>query len=137
MSFEAQHNAIRARFAAQWGTTTPVAWPNVKFTPGNELAWVRFTVADASGRQASMGQPDENLHRYTGLVTVQIFTKLGTGDERALELADLATGIFRGWRDASSGVRFRQAPYVRTVPGPQEKWHQLNVLAPFERDSFQ
>lgn len=135
MSYESQHNAIRARFAAQWGSTTPVAWPNVDFTPPDNTAWVRLNVADADTRQASFGDPGNNVHRHTGLVTVMIFTPLGQGDKEALELADQAAAIFRGWQDSSSGVLFRSPPFVRQI-GSEKKWFHLNLLCPFQRDSL-
>lgn len=134
-----QHNAIRTRFTQQWGTETAVQWPNVKFIPPNNTSWVRFQISDSGAFNASMGDPGNNLKRYTGLVTVQIFTLLGKGDSESLRLADLATAIYRGWEDDTSRVFFREPPFARQVPGraDTDKWHQVNVVAPFERDSYQ
>lgn len=135
MTWEAQHNAIRDRFNTQWGATTPVKWPNVKFTPPDGSPWVRLNVADADARQASFGDPGNNVHRHIGLVTVMIFTPLGQGDEEALELADQAAAIFRGWEDGTVGVRFRNPPYVRQI-GEEKSWYHVNLLCPFERDTL-
>lgn len=136
MTYEAQHNAIRSRFNAQWGSTTLVAWPSVNFRPPSDAAWVRFSVEDVDAAQASFGDPTNNIHRYIGNVVIQVFTLKGTGDNQARQLADTASAIFRGWSDAASGVFFRLAPFVRDVPN-EEKWFQLNVVCPFQRDSFQ
>lgn len=133
MTWESQHNALRDRFDTQWANTTPIAWPNVTFDPPDAAAWVRFVATDATARTASFGDPGNNVHRHTGLLTLMIFVPVNTGDKEALELADQASAIFRGWQDAASGLRFRQPPFVRQV-GPDRKWYQVNVLCPFERD---
>jgi hypothetical protein len=64
-----------------------------------------------------------------------IFAPLNKGDNAALLLADQAAAIFRGWQDATTRMRFREAPYVRQV-GAEEKWYHVNVYAPFERDTL-
>lgn len=137
MTYQAQHNAIRTRFNAQWGSTTPIAWPNVNFTPPNNSAWVRFIVEDLDAAQASFGDPSNNIHRYIGQVVIMIFTPKGQGDNQARTLSETATGIFRGWSDTASGVLFRLAPFVRDVTNSEDKWMHLNVICPFQRDSFQ
>jgi len=136
MTYEAAHSALRARFETQWASATDIAWPNVEFTPPDDDDWVRFVISDTGAFQASMGDPGNNIHRHTGVVTIMIFTRLGLGDEAGLEYADLATAIFRGWEDAATGLRFREPPFVRQVPGQAHKWYHINVLCPYERDSL-
>lgn len=135
MTYDAQHAAIRARLNTQWAGATPIAWPNVDFTPPNNAPWIRLSIQDADAAQVSMGG-DTNIHRHKGLVYVMVFVPLSSGDGVALAYADTACGIFRGWQDPSSGVYFRQAPRVVTVGADSDKWYHVNVLAPFERDSF-
>lgn len=145
MSYEAQHNALRNRFATEWDDTTPVEWPNgppleppnaeEPTPPSTELdAWVRFVIEDIEANQASMGDPGNNVHRHEGAVVVMIFTPSGEGDQRALELADQAAAIYRGWLAPGTGLRFRRAPFIRRV-GQEQKWYHVNVLIPFERDT--
>ena len=138
MTYEAAHNAIRARFNTQWASATPIAWPNVKFTPHTDEAWVRFLIQDIDSAQVSFGDPLNNNDRYRhiGRVLIQIFTLKGQGDKEARELADTATGIFRKWSDAGSGVLFRLAPFVRDIQNEEAKWFQVNVECPFLRDSY-
>ncbi len=128
------HAAIRVRFADEWGDTTPYQMPNVAFkVPSN--AWVRVTIADAGANWASYGDPGNNVERNYGQVTTQIFTESGKGEGRGLELADKVRGIFRDWRDVPSGLRFLVPPYIQTI-GIDGKWHQVNVVAPFQFDNF-
>lgn len=135
MTIEAAHNAIRARFETQWGATTPVQYPNVKFESPDESPWVRVAIIDADANWASMGVPGSNIERHRGQVTVQIFVPSGTGEGAATEYADQVKAIFRSWRDAPSGLRFLVPPYARTI-GVDGKWYQVNVVAPFEFDDF-
>lgn len=138
MSYELAHNAIRTRFVTLWGEITPIAFDNAKFeTPANNNPpdWVRLAIADSGAFQRSMGDPGNNVFRHTGIVTTQIFVKAGRGDREALQYADTAAGIFRGWEEPAVGLRFRVPPYVRQV-GVDGNWYQINVLAPFERDTL-
>lgn len=134
MSYEAVHAAIRQRFETQWAATLPAQMPDVEFTVP-ETAWVRLNIDPASSFWASMGDPGNNIERNLGQVTVQIFVPSGEGEGAALEYADQIRGIFRSWRDASSGVRFEVPPYARKA-GTSGKWSQVNVVAPFRFDDF-
>lgn len=131
MSYQATHNAIRTRFAAQW-TTTPIAYPNVEFTPpAGDTGWVRLTIEDADAFQVSMGAPT-NFYRHPGLIIVSVFVPLNRGDKQALEYADSIAAIFRSWQ--TTGIR-ACAPTVKRI-GPDDKWYHVNVVVPFERDTL-
>lgn len=136
--YETQDNALRDRFNTEWADATPVQWPNVDFKApedanGNPQEYVRFVVEDIEAEQASMGDPGNNVYRHSGAVVLMIFTPAGAGDQRALELADRAAAIFRGWQTQNTGLRFK-APFVRRV-GQEQKWYHINVLVPFQRDA--
>lgn len=135
MSYAAQHAAIRERFNDQWADRTPVAWPNVDFTPPNNAAWCRLSINDGDSEHRSMGG-DTNIHRHFGTVFVMCFAPVAGGDAASLSNADFACGIFRGWEHTSSGVYFRRPPFVRSLGIDGEKWYQVNVSARFERDTF-
>ncbi len=134
MTLEAAHAALRQRFATGWGSTTPVQWPNQRFDIP-ETAWVRFVIEDADVQWRSMGDPGNNRERHIGQVVVQIFVPRGDGEGVSVEYADTIKAIFRGWQDATSGVRFRVPPYARQA-GTERKWYQVNVVAPYEFDDF-
>ena len=135
MTYAAQHNALRARFNTEWAGATPIAWPNARFVPTNDAAWVRFAVKDGDVNTASIGG-DTNIHRHLGLLYVMVFTPLSSGDAAALTLADTAAAIFRGWQDPSSGVYFRSPPKATLIGVDEDTWYHANMIAPFERDSF-
>jgi hypothetical protein len=94
---------------------------------------VRFHIDDAGAAWGSFGDPGNNVARHVGQVVISLFVPASAGDGPALDLADQAAAVFRGW--AAAGIRFRDPPYVRQV-GVSGKWFQLNVLAAFERDSL-
>lgn len=135
MSYAAAHAAIRERFEDQWGSTTPAQMPNVKFDKPDDEAWVRLTIEQTGSRWGSFGDPDNNVERNVGQVTVQIFTLVGEGEGDAIEFADQVRAIFRSWSDPTSGVRFLVPPYARQI-GSGKKWYQINVVAPFQFDDY-
>lgn len=134
MSYEAEHNALRARFEAEWGVTTPIAWMNANFKPTDDAAYVRFIIINADAKQVCFGDAI-NLYRFPGMVMVQIFTPISKGDKEALQLADQAANIFRNWSDVSTGIRFLVPPTAKTI-GTERNWHQVNVLTPYTRDTL-
>jgi hypothetical protein len=134
MSYSSAHSSIRTRFADEWAIaqpTIPVAYPNVAFTPPVAAPWVQISIADAESKQVSLGAA-ENFHRHNGVLTVEVFVPVATGDTVALTLADDAANIFRSWQ--SVGLQFR-TPSIRTL-GSDGTWYQVDVLIEFWRDSL-
>lgn len=141
MSYAAEANAIRSRFSAEWGATTPIAWPNKKFDPlktdagvaRDPAPWVRFSILPADADQTTIGAAGGRTFRHDGTVTVQVFVPDNEGDGEARTLAELAAAIFRGI--TVSGIRFG-APYV-TAPGNDGAgWYQLTAWCPYSRDTL-
>jgi len=135
MTLDARHAAIRTRFKDFWAGQPPTQFPNQKFTPPDNLPWMRLVIQDAGVNWASMGDPGNNVARNVGQVTVQIFTPSGDGEGLALEIANQALAVFRSWSDTATGLRFEVPPYARQV-GVEGKWYQINVVAPFKFDDF-
>ena len=139
MSFAADANAIRERFATQWFAlrpSVPVAYDNTAFDPaidarhpdGDPAPWLRLAVLPGDGFQASLGIP--RVWRSTGVAVVQVFTSAGQGDGLANELADDAASVFRGV--SLSGLVFR-APSLTRI-GAEGAWYQVNVSTPYQSD---
>lgn len=127
MSYVAEKSTIEQFFATQW-THTPYYFENVHIdTPPDE--WVRLTIGNGDAFQASMG--DNPAFRYPGVVFVQIRTKKNLGSGRAVELADLADGLFKNL--VLGNLRFK---VPRLDRGPiDEEWFILNVSVDFYRGS--
>jgi len=134
MTYEAEYNALRARFESQWANTTPIAWPNVDFKPTDESPWVRFSIVSTDVRQASFGAAT-NFYRHPGVIIVQVFTPILQGDKEALQLADQVASIFRNWSDAANRIRFLSPPSVKAI-GEDKPWYQVNVSCPYIRDTL-
>jgi hypothetical protein len=131
MSYAAQNLELQARFKAGWGSTTPVAWPNVSFTPST-AAWVRFTILNGEEARLTFGATLNNF-RNTGVVVVSIFSPLNIGTADVMAKADAAAAIFRDWCGAT--VRCRAAT-IRDVGPEGQGWYQVNVTIPFQRDAL-
>jgi hypothetical protein len=132
MSYEAAVKAIVAHFNDEWNNLTPVAYPDVAFTPPDET-WVRLNVDHADGYQASMGSPGNNMFRREGLVNVQVFAKQGEAKLDALKKADAAISAFQGIE--LNGIHFYDV-HMRDVGNDGAGWYQINVLANFRYDEI-
>lgn len=116
---------------AVYEAKTPIAWPNVNFTPPSG-AWVRFNVLDGEGSWRSIGSPGSNLAGYVGVVVIQVFVPLLSGESTARDYADAAAAIFQG--QVISGIRFSPATAQILNTSLADGWHQINVSIPFRRD---
>ena len=116
---------------AVYEAKTPIAWPNVNFTPPSG-AWVRFNVLDGEGSWRSIGSPGSNLAGYVGVVVIQIFVPLLSGESTARDYADAAAAIFQG--KGIGGIRFSLATAQVLNTSLADGWYQMNVSIPFRRD---
>ena len=123
---------------AVYEAKTPIAWPNVNFTPPSG-AWVRFNVLDGEGTWRSIGSPGSNVAGYVGVVVIQVFVPLLSGESTARDYADAAAAIFQG--QVISGIRFSPANITGVLSSfgqlsysLADGWHQINVSIPFRRD---
>lgn len=131
MSYAEAHNEIREHLFMSWADATPIAWPNVNFTPPNpQSSWIRLSISDGDSNQMELGSNPATI-RYAGIIYVQIFTRLDIGDAVALQLADTVKQIFNNWCGVS--VRCRAAK-IKVIGNDGNGWYQVNVVVPFYRD---
>ena len=143
MNSKSTFEALAGAFSTGWKTLkstgppavyeekTPIAWPNVNFTPPSG-PWVRFNVLDGEGSWRSIGSPGSNIAGYVGVVVIQIFVPLLSGESTARDYADAAAAIFQG--QTIGGIRFSPATAQILNTSLADGWHQINVSIPFRRD---
>jgi hypothetical protein len=112
--------------------------PKTNDANGNPTSWGRVNVAHVTGGQGALRGSPEGLPNTTpwtrqGLVTVQVFTPLGTGLSIADSLYKIVLDVFEG-RKSPLGVWFRETRLNEI--GPSGGWFQANILAEFEYDEI-
>ena len=144
MSSKTAFETLAGAFSTGWKTLksagppavyeakTPIAWPNVNFTPPSG-AWVRFNVLDGEGSWRSIGSPGSNIAGYVGVVVIQVFVPLLSGESTAREYADAAAATFQG--QTIGGIRFSLATFSLSNSVAND-WYQMNVSIPFRRDEL-
>ena len=100
--------------------------------------WCRISVQGADRFQASLGRKH---FRTVGLVFLQLFTPLGTGDYALHQLIDAIDGAFLGVElDVSEtprvGIRFRAPLPQGPAEEDSETWLRQDVQIPFLADYF-
>lgn len=122
-------DAVYERFLTQWGVTTPLTFDNEAFDPPSDgSAWIRISVRNEFGQQASLGPPGQRRFDRFARVFVQIFTKPDTGLKEADTLATLAQGIVEAV--SFDGLRFKSGS-IREV-GVSDGWQSHLVDVPFD-----
>ena len=135
MNFNEAEAEIRKFFNAAWDSdTTPVAWPDLKFTIPNNQNWVRFNCQENDGEQVSMGSPGANRFRHYGLVTIQVFQPQDRGSKDARQLATDALGVFMGAQTANGIIFYDVAG--RQIGNDGNGFYQINVVASFYYDEI-
>lgn len=133
MSYAAERTAIMTRWHAAWTAahpTIPYAHGNARLDPKADKPWLRITILSGSSQQASFGAEDRGRHRHIGLISIEVFVPIGTGEAQARALLDTATDVFRSREFA--GILCR-GPSV--VPGmTTSNYYKIAATIPFQRD---
>lgn len=132
MTFKNEHKDIESRFQTQWGSTTPVAYDNIEFTPVSGTAYVRLHISTGDQIPVSLGGIGATQYRGVGTISVNIYIPLNIGGQTGKDLADTAAAIFRG--QTFSGITCRGAEV--TDLGERNGWYVYNVSIPFFRDEI-
>lgn len=133
MSFADERAAIEARFAANWSTTR-VKYENTQFEQPR-TAWVALFILNGDGRAISIG--NDPLHRYAGVISVQVHVPESSGTQTGRAYADTIAAIFRNrqFSNGSSGTITCRVPSIG-IPVVRDGWYQINVTCPYQRDVY-
>lgn len=136
MSFKTAEDSVQAWFNGKWVSgappvaLTPIAWPDVQFTPPNGT-WIRFTMTNNLGNQASIGSPGSNYFRRRGIIVIQVFAKENTGGADCRTKAQKAVDIFM--TNDLAGFEFTNVN-ARAIGNDGAGWYQWNVTAEYKYD---
>lgn len=134
MSFKAAEASVQGFFDTNWKVggvyKTPIAWPDVQFEKPNGT-WVRFSMKNNVGRQASIGSPTNNLYRRLGVITIQIFAKENGGAVDCRTKADEVVSIFLD--NSLEGFVFSDIN-ARDIGADGFGWYQWNVTIAYRYD---
>lgn len=131
-----EYAALAGHFNAEWeklSNALPLAWENVPLDePNPPSGYVAFHVLNGQAGTVSIGAPGSNTVRHPGIINVNIFVPLDAGKPAALRVADNVAAILRSV--SIQGILVRE-PSAVTI-GPSGAYFQMNVSAPFQRDSL-
>lgn len=134
MNYAEAADVLRSRFFLEFvilRPEIPIAWPNFRFIPPAQGAWVRFSLQPGEGKQVDIGAP-EKRHRYTGIVAVQVFVPAGEGTQILNGLVNDIINIFRGF-ESSDLTCLTPSAENRGISGNA---YQTNIIVPFWRDEI-
>lgn len=94
MTIEAANKSIESAFTDEWGTTTPIIYAEVPYSPPT-TEHVKIEVLPETATRKNLSQTNV-LFRFHGTIVVSIFVSQGTGTKKIRELADKVTEIFLG-----------------------------------------
>lgn len=132
MSFADERRAIERQFADNYAGTdveyenTPLKQPSTAF--------VSLKILSGEGRQVSVGAA-RSLHRYAGVVQVDIFIPPDGGTDQARTIADTVEAVFRSKQisaGSSGTITFRTPSYIPR--GVDKGWYHAVVSVVYQRD---
>lgn len=134
MSFFSVEQTLLNKLVTDLASAQPaikVKLPNDIRTITDDL-WVDAVVTPGDTMQISVGDGTNKRVRTVGVMQISIMAKPDTGSGLALGLADVIVGIMQLWR--SGNLRTRAATIQRL--GLSGAWYQVNVIVPYQSDSF-
>jgi len=100
----------------------------------NPDLWAKIFITHVEGSQATLGGIGGRLFSREGLVTVQVFTAIGTGLSIGDRVYKVVVDAFEGKVSSSGNVWFRNVR-INEI-GPEGSWFQTNILADFTYDEL-
>lgn len=138
MSFEAERATIEGLFQTQWSASayasTTVIYDNIS-TKRPSTDYVYHQIISGDGMQKEIVGTGAALHRYFGIVQVDILVPIGTGTATARGMADVVSTIYRRRQltDGAGGRITFRTPSIRVVGVIGERYRVI-VSCPFQRD---
>lgn len=138
MSLEAERAALETRFQALWAAsafaTVPVHYDNIS-TKQPETTYLMHQIISGDGMQKEIAGEGPVLHRYVGLVQVDVLSPIGAGSASARRIADVVCEIYRRKQltDAAGGKITFRTPSTRQVGVISERYRMI-VSCPYYRD---
>jgi len=126
-------DTILDKFKTGWGSTSPVAWPNIIFNPdtGSITKWVRITVIESVTANADVGG---TLRRTVGNIFVQVFVTKGNGTSDMTTLCDAVLNVLEQ-KNFGTYIETGRGSVAGVGGDPKSAWWQANVVIPFRFDS--
>lgn len=128
MTPDAAADAIETAIGIAWGTTTPVAWANVPFTPPTTGSWLKVDLIWGNGFVITK----DGRNVVIGVLQLGIFGPKDGGDGALSALAETARAIFNRKRLANPNADV----VFDAMSGPhaafEESWRSLILSAPFQ-----
>ena len=122
--------AIEGRIATEMASAPsyPVAYPNVPFTPPNNLPWLQVSLTFGDNSYATLA----SFNKQNGLLTVNTFTPVGVGAAANYTIAERIKDLFD--RQTVSSIIFDAAsgPNVITPSEPEAAYLQTQLTITFE-----
>lgn len=127
MSTAAIESAILSRFGANW-TDTAIEWENVKFKRQRNEDYVRISLIDVSGENASLGSGHK---RYRGLIYVTVFSMKAKGMRTLRTHGDNVAAIFDNQTFSGVVCSVTERRQAGTTP---DGWAALTLVTPYYSD---
>lgn len=121
--------AVKAALESHLATTlptTPIAWPNVDYTPDPTVLWVCPT--NKPGESFEGEKCEDGVSIRPGAFMIQVFAPLENGSGDALEMAGNLEVAF--YKKTIGGVKCRE-PYSKDIGDDGRGWYQVNVVVPW------
>ena len=122
--------AIEGRIATEMASAPsyPVAYPNVPFTPPNNLPWLQVSLTFGDNSYATLA----SFNKQNGLLTVNTFTPVGIGAAANYTIAERIKDLFD--RQTVSSIIFDAAsgPNIITPSKPEAAYLQTQLSITFE-----
>lgn len=131
--FNDERAAIEARLQSNL-SGTPIEFENVRFTKPNGSPYVALFIRGGTGNQASIGA-SRNVHRWPGIIQVDIFVPEDSGTKAAREIADTVSGIFlnESFASGTDGLIRCQTPSYQDF-GVTNSYHRGVLTINYRRE---
>lgn len=134
MTLKSIKDAIKFKFETDIsvGQSIPTQYDNQGSTPPENALWIRFSVLPGDSLQKSIGAPGLNVTRHIGIIIIEIFSPIGTGDKDAYDTIELIRIAFIP--GTYNGILYRTGK--ASSQGRVGSWSKINFTIPYQSDEL-
>ena len=126
---------FKTAWDAQGGTVPPVVYENTPGDPPKDGSpYVKVFVRHFDSRQATLARPGGRRFRKAGILTFEVYSRVGVGVTADANYAKVIRGAFEGSTTAPDGIWFRNARKIEQ--GVRADMWLEDVLVDFEYDTI-
>lgn len=128
MSQETIKNDLQTYFSTNYSSTNDIVYQNESYNPQIDTEYTKFDILFGQDRPIDVGQ--KQTYRQNGIINIDLFLNEDNGLDKATQIADILTGLFRNKVISNIVTDWPIHDYI----GDENGFYRYNFQVAFRKD---